>query len=1259
MSEEKKNTMQTAAEKNNAPLYNATQAQMVNDGQNVLDGTDIFETTANATENYVGVDYTVKDFIVSKYNTCSLLSYYPKTDRQVFFPILDALNSVFLSNLYTDDKVSISVFDKLRTLNFRAHNYEDALHYISKAFQKENNNTNREYYISCSIDELEQMFSRRWQAALCSEYIGLSVLHRQRGQEAATPKLLKPLVRAIRFLIGDRIFKKIEHLKAEEFLRETLALHNNENLYDLSDLFDESETISCGEIGWNGPCLAAQIHTWFSDEYIQKTEFEDENAKQTHEQRVTFRNRCIEDVSHALAHCLSEYVKYRSGGNPHTQEDRYLLKISDCIMKHLGNKYITCHATLLIERREYFAALNLLEQAKRPVIEELARPIDDISKENYAKSDHTVNRATSHEETIETSVSSPTAENTESNDADTIDPSSEGNEWTSIIDTSPDQLPEKLFCYYDRLPNNLQKKLNEIALIEFYRWYYAVFSSKVDAESSKNMFEAYCKYSGDSVASTYYNVIYLKGLLIKGFGDIDKGVTGSDLVDLHEEIRSAHDGLEKSKPGPTIHTDIWEEWKLLDIAYKAFCLFAESEKDTVLFCHRLFNLLVLDGGFSDNAEIINNIPSTNPKQEPEYYSVKTKMGAFIYRGTPEYLQDMLQSYDTAIDCVPFSKSKSGDFILPEDISNVYLAMREDKIEEDIDFLKSITKSDRAKVNDRTAAHSIYIDSSLITNTEKVNCAFQNSGLGTLEEFVDENVRVAVLEDRSRAVQFCITFSCLEMLLARLYTPLDSNLISPITEDETYSSQVERVFPKVDAVNQTGNRPELDASVKYLLQEDEVIGVTPIPEVQQVDDVVSSCLTTAKDAINEGIKIDIGYLKKHTDITRISYIVRCEFNNSKSGSRIALVNAFDIKSSQYSMDTFLCSDTIVIQEPTQFEEALGHFSSELYAGKLRGNRFHTYKRQCWEHCITRATVQKSSNNQYKILRSCLYSTTGILLPDTALLLIYKNDNEEYTLFVLEDDHNGKTVFETSTCQMLREYNSYRSTIEDVVKLKSQVEKEPTLYELINQISPKDENQNYIFVSYRANNKDESLCLPVYRDIIALQRILKELTNGDVGVYFDVREVSENIPEELEAAIKSPKCIGAIVYVTAEYLLPYADNGMSLKPDQTDYCFSELEWIKNEYIKREEKGQKFLILPVFFKTARFHQLACKSIQDIVSISLHTYRSDENWHGRVKPVHFLFACDITDVINRPCLEMQYNGSHFLKDEYLKNALRKAGFG
>lgn len=1202
---------------------------------------------------------TDTDYIISKYNECSLSAFSPKTDRQKFIPVLDALNSIFKSNLY-DASLSSLFFDKLIALNFRTHNYEAARDFIKKAIAQEAPIEMRS--LNQKKQHLQDRFRRRRLAVLCGEYIGLDKLHSVHGQKEKGLSLLKD---AIELLIGTNLFSIGSSGNSHDYVQIATSLSNDECACGLSSLIS-SATLKKDKFGWNGPCLGQLVSEW-----EQATDFSDEGLNDNEQKALIklkdFYKDCYEKIAHTLAHCLSEYVKYDIEINGHCNKHGFFLRISDRLIKGLGEKYVTCHATLLIERREYYSALNLLDKAKWPIIARIDESLStDYDYEFFEKSsEETGVDSTTYGPDCVPFNQEPAAEedNHAISDKELLD--IKGRK--TLCSLSPEKLPKVLFSDYDKTDLEQKKRLNEIALIEFYHWYYSVFSKEVDARNSKEMFHEFCTHSKDAVAATYYSVVNLKGLLIDGFnrilGKIRQGLGIELSIEELEEIKTAYGELIVSRPGPTIHTDIWKEWELLDIAYKSFCVFVESNDDKVLLSHRLYNLLIL---LSKSREVFETQDSTNTLGNSQttvsesnndyFYHITTEFGSFIYRGAKESLKKSLQQFNTKIAFVGYNAEGLIGFLHSRntcDISNVYVALQKETIENDLTFILQITNADE-KV-DIVAKHSIYIDLSALSKEDihKANELMKPTGYKDLSSFEEESERVIILSDSCLAVQLCMTYSCLERVLSRLYAPLDSNLISPISEDETYSDQSE---------NQTS-----PVAPDFLKENDSIIQrISASNLMTQADEIAESCISSDRDTVNLGSWIDMEYLKQELhEIDRITHVII--IRALQTGT--SYVNVFDIKSNLSYSCNALYADTMEMKREL-LESTLNKLNKRSrYEGKTQ--RKNHPEEKCAVDCTSHYSDVDFTNIHFQQFRDSIYLSTGVLLPASAYVLLNSNQvppstDIEYTLFFFNNLRNAAgEVFDIRTCGLLKDNSKYFHRFEKNRRGKTDkssaenssliVQQDLSMDQMIRRIRRVGPGQKYVFVSFRSNGNDESLCRPAFSDMYSLQCKLDKMTNGSVGVYLDAVHIGDRIKRQLGDAIWDPNCVGAIVYASAEYFFPKGKDG-TIKLDKNDYCYLELKQLNDK--QNDQRFPGFFVFPIVFDTPISKEKQFQNVTEYVRLMWNDLIANEELN-RAKELKRLFDYDSENkMIGGAYYIMRYDGSHYdTNSNNLENALRDAG--
>ena len=1130
---------------------------------------------------------TIEDYIVAKCCLCHLLSK-TRTNRQEYFHNLDELNSVFSSDYYKESIVSISLLDLIINLNFRSHYYETTLVYIKKAIEYEKQ-FNTPLTMTNKL-EIRSRFRRRWLAALCYEYIGLEKQHNMQGQQG-----IEDLKMAISLLVGSQLIKKYqESFDPQEVVKRTNGIYNNcSNLLSLPEMSDDAN-IDCEKVGWNDPCLLVQVNKWFHNDG-HTSPIADDNSQFIPPEFAELQTEFLANISHSLAHCLSEYVKYNKEGRPLDELDHFYLMISEMLINNLGPKYATCHAILLVERKEYYKALMLLRDTKNKLIKRFQTDCPSMNEASIC--------------------------------------------------------PE---CGIN--PCEFKNYYNEIALIDFYIWYFSVISKSgaEDSESNKEAFKIYCDKTHDPVALTYYNVINLKGLLIDGFHSISHGisVTPSLLKESKDEIDKAYRDLENSPPDSTIHSAIWKEWDLLHVAYNAFCLWCNyvvSNNETALFCYRLQRLLLTSSIIRDIVPDMV-LPSKDYIDKPCFYHVKTEFGSFIYRGKQDYLEKILREYHTKSVFLPMLVEKLKTFLTStstREISNVLLVLGDEQAEQDIEFLTTIIdiNNDTCIEDDK---HSVFIDAGGVEESVFDNFLSQK-GYSNLNS-LDQN-NITVLNDRNLACQLCITFSSLEKLLCNLQSPLVSNLISPISEDQTYVDQIGSL--------------SFDSSILKLGEKKDANQMRPVQQLQSANNVVISCLTTKTHSVNSGRSLDLSYLREclnRNDYNRLSHMFVFQIDNNE-----IKVDSFNINSYRSDPSCMrIYSDTITNSKGDDIIRALDNIRKRVTSERcsLAGRRYHEYMTECCsDHCKSLfAKMTVSNDTNYKTIREYLLAFLGTQISDKSNVLFQRYDyiarHYKYILFLLDDSAKDNR-FSIELCNMIQKYTAFFQEISAPIPLSS-YKRVIDYKESISKVTP---GKKYIFVSYRSNDNDPKLVYPVFDDVLSLQELLKKNYNGEIEVYLDFVNLADTkIRDGIDAVISDPNCIGAIIYTTMEYLLPYTQDGHSLKPETNDYCISELKILNNreqgdKKDNNKPENQKFVTFPVFFETPQYTNSGCAghSFQSFYKETVTKVLREHNNNTRLEYYNTLFQCDQSDNIDKFILSREPNGSHFQNSTHLNQFIVK----
>lgn len=266
------------------------------------------------------------DYIILKYNKCLLYDLSSDTTRDQFFAELEDLNDAILSGIMDDSDVAEELFYNVGNLNFKVHKYDIAETMLEKSKRRERIKTN-----SINVD---MRFHKRCLSAFCSEYMA---------------KSLMDYIRLVQSLVGYKI--------GQNDIRESIIENIIKLYYDSID--DKkcfiSETINSLYDG-NNECIYYWVKQNYSDQVITENQYNDQ----------------IKDIAHILAHCLSEYNKIAEEKQiTNNTEYVYLVRVSQLLMKALGIEFVTCFSTLKMEQNEYYSALEILNEAKKELKDQI------------------------------------------------------------------------------------------------------------------------------------------------------------------------------------------------------------------------------------------------------------------------------------------------------------------------------------------------------------------------------------------------------------------------------------------------------------------------------------------------------------------------------------------------------------------------------------------------------------------------------------------------------------------------------------------------------------------------------------------------------------------------------------------------------------------------------------------------------------------------------------------------------------------------
>ncbi len=172
-----------------------------------------------------------------------------------------------------------------------------------------------------------------------------------------------------------------------------------------------------------------------------------------------------------------------------------------------------------------------------------------------------------------------------------------------------------------------------------------------------------------------------------------------------------------------------------------------------------------------------------------------------------------------------------------------------------------------------------------------------------------------------------------------------------------------------------------------------------------------------------------------------------------------------------------------------------------------------------------------------------------------------------------------------------------------------------------ILPLDESKPFVFISYQSNKGETSVCLPVYRDIIFLQKNYPGL-----GFCADITSPDDATKQSLRNRINHTNCIGAIIYLSPDYITPYR-NG-HLIPPLEDMCFLEASLILQRSMASYTTNH-FFVFPVFLSNTLIGSMydASLNAENFVAESLtHLQKEADNRYSTYRD---LFDCSSNSLL------------------------------
>lgn len=749
--------------------------------------------------------------------------------------------------------------------------------------------------------------------------------------------------------------------------------------------------------------------------------------------------------------------------------------------------------------------------------------------------------------------------------------------------------------------NKIKKIERQIAQIDFYCWYFSIFSRKQIAEKSKERFLDYSQVSGDSIANTYYNIVNMKEILLKAFECLRRNGNISDKD--KKKLAEAYEEFSLVDLHYSIHTAMSDEWEFLKESYLILQLCCEINIDQLSansielsfykLYSKLFKLYNRSCDFNPNSAL-EQLRKESPIQH--YIFTLSCGGQLVCRGDYDRLYDALKTNNINFLTYKQKSRKEEEQELPKNTANIVVAVDNNSYAEDLNFIRFVANCDRKRASvDR---HNIYIDISNLTVDKQT--IFCNKIREIKSECFDSSVFCVICNLKSAMLLGCM-FSMLEKHLMRLSTPLNSYVISPVEEDVAFDAQ---------------------SCEKLMLLKKSDFENTENIQWRDISDwgySFGSCFPNKTKINKSGKVLLLDRIRDCVDL--IGYIFCFESGEDCSVN----CHAFDVRSNKlFDNRVYVFSDTIRIENNNpkpksspNTEHDMIFVLSKLYE-TLRREHYHlrtaeNYHKECdnFGECFNLFTFANESSQEYKALREYLYSYMGILLEKSIFLLLRDGrayNPQRWVLFTLPQKMSTTPKLQKLLCQKLCDIDDYikDESVANIGINRSNIlsDTENYLVELKKEIDSCSKEKEYYFISYKSKNRTAELCIPVYSDVIYLQKEFKD----KLEVAIDVKNFTDVFNTEIEEYIQNQNCVGAFVYLSFDYMCPMQkgeDGKEFLLPAEQDKCFKEIKLLVERRRKRNDSD--FKIFPIFIPSVSQRENGCgETLLDLINGAFRIYRS-----------------------------------------------------
>lgn len=473
---------------------------------------------------------TITEYIILQFNKCLLYQW--SGNDSSFIESLSELNNIVTSGLITDLNTGEDILCNIAKLNYQIHNYKIAKKLLEKSLEQE-------FPKEMTKFNIESRFRKRLLLAFCNEYITLSIKDVNLFRDSFS--------RLVNSLVGINLLDFNSKDSDRTFVVDKLV-EISENP-DLSIIDIVQLLINWDIIKQNDDLLTIVMRA-YDNKIITKSKYKD----------------WVSQIIHIFSHCLSEYynkaVSYNESGY---SKKIYYKRLSEILMKKLGDDYVTCYATLKMENYEYYSAINTLISTRERLVK---KATEDNDKNIYSL----------------------------------------------------------------------------IAEIDFYYWYFSVYTHHIDFEKSyKESFFNYCKENKeDEVANTYYHILNMKELLIKGFDELKRNNANKKTK---TDIEKFYYDFNNCKPRYMIHKEIAEEWDILNNSYNIYnlcfeiCEKSKKNEDIQILILKLSQLLL--NSVTNNSETIKYRSPKSANKYTEIFNYVTSINSeYIYKGSRRKLTSL-------------------------------------------------------------------------------------------------------------------------------------------------------------------------------------------------------------------------------------------------------------------------------------------------------------------------------------------------------------------------------------------------------------------------------------------------------------------------------------------------------------------------------------------------------------------------------------------------------------------------------------------